>query len=336
MERRALVMDTNPGRWNYSAPDRQYLIANGVEAWVGALRGDFIGRTLPSAREIRDYDLIIANLNPALIDGYRRLADRRPPGQTWVGLVEGCGRDYLDPPSSLLRFMEQCDLIANINEHTTAYLQSLTTTPVRWVGIPYPIEAVRALGTRPEDQRREALVCPRQYRQPSFVVAEALGVPVRAFFQKTSRTFRNIPTYVRHGYFKTDLRARAWLNERGPTPRIADIERSMHTFWSVGGGCAVWVNLDPRYTWARFVLDGAALGVPVISTDSTAHSGVLFPELTVRDVFCVDEAISIGRRLLADEEYRRSVIATAQRGLERYSVEASVKRLDDALLLGRA
>ena len=324
-------MGGNPGRWNYTNPDPPYRIANGVEAWAIALKGDWIGRKMPTSAEIEDYDLVIANLNPANIPSYLQLIRRKPAKQRWVALIEGCGFDYLDASPPLRELMNLCNLVANINLHTTAYLQHLTTTPVEWIGIPYPIQQVKEFETSPDLHRNEVLICPRQQRTPSFLVAEALGVPVRAYFQKVSRTPKNLKLYLEEGYFGKDLRVKRWLEEKNSTLKIGELERDMPTFWRDGGGCKLWVNLDPRYTWGRFVLDAAALGVPIISTKSTAHASILFPETTVDNAFCIDEAIDIGKRLLSDEAFRLKVIQTSQAGLQEFSPESCVNRLLKAL-----
>lgn len=328
---RTLVIGGNPGQWNYSDPDPPFRIANGVEAWVGALRGDWHGRQPPSRTKVSGYDLIIANLNPSLIPAYLELMQHRPPHQRWVALVEGCGLSYLDPWPDLIRMMNGCDLVANINRQTTRYLSTLCKTPVEWIGIPYPVKEVRAFATARSQQRDEVLVCPRQQRGPSFAVANALGLSVRAYFMKVPTTMKSLPIYLRHRYFGKDLRAHFWLKERSDVPRVAGIERDMPTFWREGGGCRLWINLDPRYTWARFVLDAAALGVPILTTRSTAHGPALYPETCLDDMFDIDQAIALGQKLLGDEEFAQTVIATAQRGLDEFTPEACVKRLSTAL-----
>lgn len=332
MTARVLVMaQYPPGRWNYLNPVPPFDLTTSVESWVVPLRADWFGATLPTPRELERYDVVLANLNPILLPSYCTLLRRRPPGQLWCGIVEGCGLEYLDPTRELLEVANACDLIANINQFTTEYLRRITSTRVEWVGFPYNDAPVRALSTPPEEQRREVLVCPRQQRMPSLVVAEALGLPVRAYFRKLSRSGRHLPLYWRHHYFHRDLQARLWAAATAPTPRIAGAECDLPTFWKETGGCCLWVNLDPRYTWARYVLDAAALGVPIITTRSTAHAERLFPDTTVRDVFAVDEAVAIGERLLSDEPFRLSVIEHAREDLSLYSADACVGRLSEAL-----
>ena len=324
-------MGGNPGRWNYQNPDAAYRIANGVEAWVFALKGDWIGRKMPEPSEIQDYDLVMANLNPPNLPAYLRLMQSKPAGQKWVALIEGCGYDYLDASPMMREAMDRCDLVANINRHTTEFIRHLTKTPVEWIGIPHPSESIRQFSTPAEEQRNEVLICPRQQRAPSFAVAEGLGIPIRAYFQKVSRTPKNIGIYLKEGYFGSDLRVKKWLEIESEVRKIGDIEREMPVFWREGGACKLWINLDPRFTWGRFILDAAALGVPIISTVSASHSSLLFPETTVENVFCVDEAIEIGKRILSDEPFRKRVIQFAQNGLEAFSPEACVKRLCSAL-----
>lgn len=329
---RVLLIGGNPGRWNYADPDRPYTLTNGIEAWVNALQGDYYGgRHAPKRHEMAPYDLVIANLNPWLIPEYVPLAENRPSGQQWVTLLEGAGEDYLDPTPGLLRVLNASDLVATINRRVTAYIRTLCRSRVEWIGIPYPVAEIEALATPAKARREQVLVCPRRYRAPSFMVAEALELPTVAYFVKVSRKLSNLPLFFKHRYYGRDLLAHLWLNESHTTARIALLERELPDFWREAGACQLWVNLDPRTTWARYVLDAAALGVPIISTESTAHAPLLFPETTVRDVYCIEEAIEIGRRLLRDEALVERVVCQARAGLEEFTAQACVRRLEVAL-----
>ncbi|HLK58758.1 MAG TPA: glycosyltransferase [Chthonomonadaceae bacterium] len=330
---RSLLIGGNPGRWNHADPAAPYRTGNGIEAWAYALQGDYWGPDAPTQEVIARYDLVVANLNPWLIPPFVPLAEARAQTTRWVSLIEGSGEDYLDPTPSLRRLLDASDLVAVLNARTTGYFRALTRAPVAWVGLPYPAEAIGAFATPWEARREEVLVCPRVYRGPSFAVAEALGLPVRAYFQKVSRKVKNLPTFLHHGYYQPDLNAHLWRQEKPDAPRIACLEREMEDFWREAGGCRLWANLDPRTTWARYVLDAAALEVPIIATENTDHAPNLFPETTVRDAYCVEEAILLGKRLLGEPEFARRVAREAHARLKRYTPQACLRRLSDALNL---
>ena len=333
MSLRVLVLGGDPGQLDYSAPNAAFRLTTTVDAWAIALNANWLGSDapMPSRAELANYDLVIADLIPHMLPHYVRLLADRPASLRWVTLIEGSGEDYLDLLPNVQAILDASDLIATINRRTTGYFQALTKAPVAWIGIPFPRAEVAAFHTAPEARRGEILVCPRRYRQPSFVVAEALGLPVRAYFPKVSRTLSNLPTFWKSRYFSRDLHPHFWQQAEGKTPRIACLERSTADFYREAGGCRLWVNLDPRTTWARYVLDAAALQIPIISTETTDHAPVLFPETTVRDAYCIEEAIAIGERLLAEPDFAARVAREAYDRLEPYSPHACVRRLSAAL-----
>lgn len=323
---RTLVVSLYEERWRYD--DKPYRLTDCTEGWAYALKGEFYGsKTIPPATELAKYDLIVGNLDKALISQYARVIERRPAHQKWVSLIEGCGTDFLHPSSDLLYVLNASDLVATINTHTTGYLRSLSKTRTEWVGVPFPIEEIRAFATPVAQRRNEVLICPRKTYHPSVMVAHGLGLPTTLFLSKVSRQFRNIPLFWKHRRYNTDLNLYLWEREPSPVKHNARLEVKLQEIWKIAGEYRLWIDLDPRYTWARWVLEAAALGVPILTTESTAHASLLFPETTVRDVFAVEEAIEIGKRLLADEAFAMRVTQYAGERLEPFSPEACVQRM---------
>ncbi len=326
---RTIVISVIGEWWNYD--DQPHRITDCTEGWAYALKGRFHGAKLPPLEELWSYDLIMANLDVALIPRFAEIIENRPAEVKWVSTIEGCGTDYYNPSPDLLKVMNASDLVATINRHTTGYLRSLSPTRTEWIGIPFPAEEVAAFATPPEQRRDEALICPRRNYNPSIMVAHALGLPISTYLGKVSRKPRNLPLFWKHRYFGADLNLRQWEQAPSPVPRISRIERGLTATWQEAGGCKIWINLDPRYTWGRWVLEAAAMEMPIIATESTDHASFLFPETTVRDVFAVEEAIAIGKRLLAEPEWARQVCKQARERLEIYSPKSCVQRLSAAL-----
>ena len=264
MSLRVLVLGGDPGKRDYSAPTAEHRLTTTVDAWAVALKANWLGSNaaMPTPAELAQYDLVIADLNPHLLPKYLGLIANRPSKLRWVTLIEGGGEDYLDITTMLQAILDGSDLVATINRRTTGYFSALTRAPVAWIGIPFPQHEVSAFYTEVEVRREEVLICPRKSRQPSLAVAEALGLPMRAYFPKVSRTLSNLPVFWRYRYFARDLRSHFWQSEATKTPRLGFIERSTADFYREAAGCRIWINLDPRTTWARFVLDAAALRIP--------------------------------------------------------------------------
>lgn len=326
---RSIVVSMIDEHWHHTDVPRK--LTNCTEGWAYALKGEFRGLTPPPVEELGNYDLIVANLDRRMISLYAEVIHKRPKHVKWVSLIEGCGTDYLEPSASLIHVLNESDFVANINRSTTGYLQSLTTTPVAWVGVPLPYHEMEMYAT-PEDARREEiLICPRGTKHPSILVANALGLPVTAYFPPVSRKPRNLTTFYKNRYYGKDLWLRKWERETSPVPRIPRPERNLIDTWKEAGSCRMWVNLDPRYTWARWVLDAAVFRVPIISTLSTCHAQYLFPETTVRDIFAIEEAIEIGKRILNEPEWAKQTCDRAYSMLDEFLPEACVRRMGEGL-----
>jgi hypothetical protein len=72
-------------------------------------------------------------------------------------------------------------------------------------------------------------------------------------------------------------------------------------------GSYLWINLDSRCTWSRFVLDAAALGIPIITTPSTSHGELLFPVTTVAHGMDIERTVELGKRLASDRDFYEQV-----------------------------
>lgn len=324
---RTLVLGANPGRWNFKDANASFRDGNGIEAWAYALQGDYWGSPLARvAPEIREYELVIANLHPAVRKRYPRLQDQLRPDGKWVSLIEGDADAYHDQPAYLREILDRSDLVATINETTNPLFRSLTNSRVEFVGIPYPVEAMRSRRVPQAARRAEALLCPRQDRQPSIEVATASGLTVRAYAPKVSRKLSNLPRFLKAGHFARDLEVRR-LAEQLPRGSIVEFEKDFEPFIDEVAGCKLWVNLDSRLTWARYVLDAAALGVPIVTTTATGHGPKLFPSTTVRDTSCTEDAIDAAKQLVQTAAFYSQVVEQADAGIDYYNYEQTAKRL---------
>ena len=323
---RAVVLNEFAGRWNYADPPEMFVNASGVAAWALALKGDYWGGNAPSPSELGAYELVVANLFPTHIAAYARLAAARPRGVKWVSLIEGSGELYYDEVPGLREALDHSDLVISINRHTTPLIQALTSTPVHYHGIPYPVEAMRARRVPLSARRPEVLLCPRSLRTPSIEVVKRCGLTVRAYAPKVSRKVSNVPKYIREGRYSKDIEVRK-LEALLPQGSIVGYEKYDAPYFAETAGCLLWVNLDPRFTWGRFVLDAAALGIPIVSTESTGHGSLLFPKTTVKDAFQVKDAIDIAQRLVEDGSFYEETVAWADAHIQPFGYEASAQAL---------
>lgn len=301
--------------------------ATGIEAWAYAFGGDICGNRIPSLQEINRYDLVIANLNSNLLTGYAHLAESREKHVKWVSLVEGAGEDYFHAIPGLDAVLNVSDLVGTINPLTEPLFRARTQTPVATIGIPYPAEAVRACAEGNLPKIEEALICPRVDRLPSLLAARSAGVKARLYVPKTSRKVANLRKFKAAGGIRSDAEAAILKSKLKGFDVTVHLEKRPREFWREASRCRVWVNLDPRTTWARFVLDAAALGVPIVTTSNTTHGPNLFPDLTVESVLSVSEASEKVRWIWMDESERKRTAEFAWNALQPYTPEPTVARL---------
>lgn len=325
---KTLVLGENPGSWLHDDPNPPFSNTNGVEAWVFAMQGRYQG---PGVDSLGDAEIVIGNLKRSMFSTYLELISKRKSGVKWISLIEGCGEDYLDYMPHLKQILDQSDLVIAINEHTLPFFRKLTDTPVELLGVPYPVDFMRGRRKPLSERRNEVLICPKVKRLPSVLVAQKAEMPMRMYGPKLHRKLKTMKHFIKHGssaakeFYLDQIRQGA-----GPLATEVHFERSMHDFFEDVSFCRYWINLDPRYTWARYVLDGAALGTPVISTMNTVHTSKLFPELTVPTVFDTEKAIEMAIRLREDR-YWQQVVEAADSCLDDYSYASCRAKLLRAL-----
>ncbi|MBU3678946.1 MAG: hypothetical protein FGM32_04980 [Candidatus Kapabacteria bacterium] len=331
---KVLLIGGNRGRWTWQDRLHDARYDNGIEAWVHATQGTHVDHASVTLDDVNRADVVICNTNglfkPKEAMRYIRLAEQRRSGVLWVSLLEGDMRDYMRPHDLVRRAFDASDLVNCINRHATDAIQGLTTTPVRYIGIPYPVEGVRSQATPIAERLCRVYICAfLMKRWNDAIVARQLGIPVDGYHvrmhRRLSELHRNWKRYgtifdksapatiARSMYRDMDLTAR-------PESRMAE-------YYAAMGRNMLWINMDERYTWARYVLDAAALGVPIITTQSTGHGDVLFPDTTVATPFDVVDAVRRSRRLLDDVDHYCHVSAHAQELIWQYDAPKVVSAL---------
>jgi len=303
---------------------------NGIEAWAFTFWGDYCGYKNAKDSDIANYDIIIANTNFDRFQEYFRLRDKVSRHARWIALIEGSAGDYIRPNPKIKKALDTADVVNCINKYSLSLLRAITTTRVEYLGIPYPAESIRELSVPIAERRREVLLCqPLTSRWNDYFVARELGLEYYGFEHLLSRKLKLLwNNYKKYGSF-TNKQA-AFENVRrlynDPQLRIEPVTNLSRVF-QITGKSFIWMNLDDRYTWGRNVLDAAALQIPVITTRSTGHAQDLFPATTLVDEYDLETAITIGKRLIADEEFYRSVADIPLEKFEHLSHETMKKTL---------
>lgn len=325
---RVLLVGGNTGYWNSKDRLNLKFLINGIETWVYATDGTYCNYLLFKKEMLSEFDIVIYNTNnhtnPTFFKKVNFIAENRPSTVRWVTLLEGNMSHYIQPLPWVQQTFNASDLVNSINEYSLPFFQSLTTTKVVNLGVPYPVEAVRSKRTAIDKRNSRALICPfLLQRWNDVMVAKQLQIEYDGVEQRLRRKWvDHIPNLLNEGTIlnkdKRIEKAQSVYNDQ---------RLRIHPTWGFDryyqsvGEYKFWINLDERYTWGRYVLDAAALGVPIITTRSTGHARHLFPETMVETHFDIDKAVEIGRRLLDDKDFYERVSESNQQYLDKLSYD---------------
>jgi hypothetical protein len=344
---RVAILSAPRQRWHTRDHPESALTVNGVEAWAYAFAGEYIGYDLVTKRDLQDFDLVIANSNTTYIPRLVELAAVRPAHTRWVTLIEGGASEYLKPMPSIQAVFEVSDVVNCINEPSLELFRALgrgKPAKVEYIGIPYPVEGVRRHAIPPEQRfdgvRKELMICPVLLnRCNDWLLAQAIAeqasgahdIHYYGFQAPLARKFPNWRDILRalasEGSVHRSVylkRAAKLYNDSRLTIRAST---SLEIFFEKNAHGFLWLNLEDRYTWARYVLDAATLGIPILTTRATGHSTTLFPQTTFDNEFSIAEAAETALRLLDDRDFYCDVSHGALAGMAAFTPEAMAAKL---------
>ncbi len=306
---------------------------NGTKSWAYALGGDYINTLRATPNDLQGYDIIIANSNPGkYIKHLNMLAESRRGKTKWVTIIEGDATHYLTPNENFKDLLGNSDLINCINIFTLPFFRSMSDTNAEYIGMPYPVDEMSGFATPIENRKKEVMICHKLLlRWNDRLVARKLGMPYYGFEKRFHRGAKHIGEIVSN---KT-LNPNYYFNKVKNIYDDPNLGIKNHIvankFYSENSSAYLWLNLDERYTWGRFVLDAAALRIPIITTKSTGHGMEFFPDTCLENEFEIDKAIEIGRRLIDDEEFYRHVAEYPAGKMEHLKADAMKEKLFAAL-----
>jgi hypothetical protein len=188
----------------------------------------------------------------------------------------------------------------------------LTKSKVEYIGIPYPVEGVKKFITPIEKRNKRVFLCAQLLRRwNDYLAAKEIGIACYGYETRITRDVKRLLSgFINTGSFTWDReanikKAKAFYHESSLDVR--EFTKNFEKYFTENSDSFFWMNLDSRYTWGRFVLDAAALRIPIISTASTYHSEIFFPQTTVAHAMDIERAIEIGKRLISDPDFYEDV-----------------------------
>ena len=311
-EPRVLVSGEKDGRWSANGKTVDEALSTGVQSWVYAFNGDYVGHRDIARQDLDHYDVVIMNMNRPLLP-LVRLAQNRPASTKWVSLIEGSADEYCLPQHDLKALLDMSDLVNVINRHSLSLFRSLTKSKVEYIGMPYPVDGVKKFVVPVDMRNKRIFLCtPLLRRWNDYLAAREIGLPYYGY--ETRKTHRGVwpllAELIRTKSYRWDSEEN--INKvkslySDDSLGIITFTKDSKKYFVENGSSYLWMNLESRYTWARFVLDAAALCIPIITTCPTHHGEVFFPQTTVAHVMDIERAIDIGRRLSRDRDFYEHV-----------------------------
>lgn len=282
---------------------------NEIRAWAHALMGDVhCGTDIDDYNKFSDYDVIMieltSNMLPVVIELRLHFTGKL------IGLVEGNLVPDWGPIiyPTYLQALDVLDTVGIINPKAYDIFTAITSTPVRFIGIPYPVAWARdnvdlnstnllELGSSPVDSRG-------------------------GFYNLAVYKHSKIPgvTYVRDDQEKI-LVEQLLVDVPITTHQMTDWQTyfKQHSTYHVG------VHLDHRATWGRYPLDCAAAGIPCVSTIGSYTQTILFPELTVVH-YEIGRAQQLVARLYNDAVFYDRIVRYARDQLPYFDLQPTAQR----------
>jgi hypothetical protein len=329
---KVLVIGGDEGSWNHETKPENKSYITGIEAWVYALNADYKYSLKTTSKDIEKYDIIIYNSNLFALKHCLKLCQSKTKGQFWITIIEGSASDYLAPNHAFIELLNYSDLVNVINEKSLEFFRGLTETKAEYIGIPYPIDNIKKYTVPYEKRNKKIFLCSNPLdRCNDFIVAQKSGLNSYCFEKLISRKIRNIPIFIKNRtldkqfYLKkaSKIYNESKLEIRPEIPLKAHFETNNSAF--------IWLNLDPRFTWGRYVIDAAALQIPIITTYSTGHARKLFPETCLDSEFEIEKALNLVNRLNNDFDFYKFVAEYPSNKLEYLTEKVIVKKLFDSI-----
>lgn len=332
-ELKVLVIGGDTTNWTAKERPIEQTLLTGIETWVYAFNGTYQPILDTTLSDLKNFDIIIGNSNLGKeLNKSIYLAENRPANVKWITLVEGNASEYLTPHLQITKLFESSDLINCININSVSFFKALTKTKVEYLGMPYPVDLISKYRVDIDKRKRESLVCTALLKRINDVLtAKGIGLPYTIHERLLSRKMKNLKHFVKYRTLSKDILHRKTIEYHNDSNMKVRSVLPISEHFQKNNAYLLWINMDDRYTWGRYVLDAAALQIPIITTKSTGHAISLFPETCLDNEFEIDKAIEIGKRLASDKDFYRYVAQYPSDKLDHFSDEMMIKKLLTAL-----
>lgn len=291
-----------------------------VDYWATVLKCDLWKGTLFSDR-VDIYDWVLVNLNSCMWDLVVELKEKLPDLKV-IGLYEGSLDSICyystEEKRKFIRAIRAIDCLGSLVEQGNSFHSLFTDKPVKWLGVPFPVEFVKSFRKSLEEKALSKKIAMGSALNHKNTITSLLA------------TFKALPNYIsvlqsfdsKDNDFTKLLVPQVKIHN--PLTWVDYLEKYSDSF--------MCLSLCNRYTWGRVNLDMAALGIPVIGTAGCEVQEHLFPLTTVKDPFKdMDNVIYLIKKLDSDLDFYSKIVDIAKSKLNRYGMKAAIDRFNSVL-----
>lgn len=284
---------------------------SGCYQWIRVHDGKVANFNMIDEKDFEKYDVIQINMDGMDLSLVPKLREILGEGtSTKIVLNQDYSPEEMKKafmhPWDMIRSMNCADYIFATTPAAQAYLQSLT--PLKIYMIPHPVEthALKKIGSM--GKQDYCMIIYHRYNSDtfsSFVALQNLQIP-----------------YVLTGYVeKSDKRSR-WT--KASFPRIIPYVPFIEYLKLISEAKIAYAPFL-SWTWGRSVADAAALGTPVVGSNTVLAQKVCFPDLAV-DPYDMKATRHLLHTLYNNDGFREQVTEQAKYSVEYFGHKKSKER----------
>lgn len=304
---------THVGKWSSKAPC--------IESWAHLLDADFFSGVegiQQTWESLNQYDVIMVNQNNTMFDLTCKIKENcKHPFLIAVAEGSACNIGHFGNIElcSMIRAAQACDMYGILVDWAAPYYQSITSKPVRWIGIPFYKEFFEPHKINPSEKDRSL---------PIIGLQNALGdgrngvlsLLVASKVQGASILLPCLQAGWEELLNTLDIKNVRPFNYLGWVDYIKKYKQAY-----------LCIHLDSLYTYGRFPLDMAALGIPVVGSNRNQSQILLWPGLTVDPIKEIKKAESLVHKLINNQPFYVSQTEYAREAIAGFTPEKAKTRL---------
>lgn len=295
--------------------------AHCIESWALALDADHFSGTVGDRHTweiLSSYDVILVNQNTTMYDLTFEIK-KNCPRCFLVAVAEGSVSDISTFSAVNLRMMiraaRSCDLYGILIDWAAPCYSQLTNKPVRFIGLPFYPEFFSPFRIPFRKKKIDSPLIALQHSPgcgrsglSSLIISSK--IPGAKIFSPGLRSgTQELINFlgVKHVDHFPYLEWQEYIRKYAPA--------------------YLAIHLDTLYTYGRFPLDMAALGIPTIGSNRNQTNNILWPKLTVDPIKHIPLAQKLALRLINESGFYLSQVESARAALPGFSSDIAKNRL---------